>query len=423
MLGAVLVSCAQPAGAHDIPNARVDRAIQVTIEPGRLRVDYEVSLGELTLTQELRGLIGNLPGADRADWFRAYGRVTGPLNAKGLLISVGDEPVLLQEDGFDLVVEEHPRFTFHFSAAIPASGALAVNDTNFGSSEGTSRLAVRGRGVILQGDDVPTEVENVPARAVWQLTDAEERRTRQARVAYRPFAGVVAQEPLASSRSTAQSSSASLASLFDRAMGLPVLVLCLAGFGLGAAHALQPGHGKTRVAASTLGERGGAWRGAGIAVVTTITHTGSVLAIAALLWWTRSPLHPELHVLLTRVSGFTIAAIGLWRLGRRISGLPEHEGHALTGIGSGVIGLGIAAGIVPCWDAVALIVVASAVGRLGLGVLIVGCFSLGMGAVLVAIGVVAARMRQSLQPGRWERGLGIASGLALTAMGVYLLSN
>jgi hypothetical protein len=32
-------------------------------------------------------------------------------------------------------------------------------------------------------------------------------------------------------------------------------------------------------------------------------------------------------------------------------------------------------------------------------------------------------MRRSVQPGPWERGLGLASGLALTAMGVYLLSN
>ncbi|MEJ7637455.1 MAG: ABC transporter permease, partial [Singulisphaera sp.] len=75
------------AAAHDIPNARVDRSIQVTLGRARLAIDYEVSLAELTLTQELRSLIGALPGADRRDWFGRYGEVTGPLNAKGLLVT------------------------------------------------------------------------------------------------------------------------------------------------------------------------------------------------------------------------------------------------------------------------------------------------------------------------------------------------
>ena len=47
-------SLAAAAHGHDIPNQRVDRSIQVTLTPGRLEIDYEVSLTELTLTQDLR---------------------------------------------------------------------------------------------------------------------------------------------------------------------------------------------------------------------------------------------------------------------------------------------------------------------------------------------------------------------------------
>src|SRR3954468_12537536 len=92
--------------AHDIPNARVDRSIQANLRPGRLAIDYEVSLSELTLTQDLRNLIGSLPGADRREWFDRYGRETGGLNAKGLLVSVDGEPLTLASRGFDLAVEE-----------------------------------------------------------------------------------------------------------------------------------------------------------------------------------------------------------------------------------------------------------------------------------------------------------------------------
>ena len=61
----------------------MDRSIQATVRPGRLIVDYEVGLSELTLTRDLRAIIGTLPGADRREWFEEYGRVCGPLNAKG----------------------------------------------------------------------------------------------------------------------------------------------------------------------------------------------------------------------------------------------------------------------------------------------------------------------------------------------------
>ena len=67
-----------PAQAHDIPNQRVDRSIQVSLSPGLIAVDYEVSLSELTLTQDLRRLIGSLPGADRQEWLARYGQVTVP---------------------------------------------------------------------------------------------------------------------------------------------------------------------------------------------------------------------------------------------------------------------------------------------------------------------------------------------------------
>ncbi len=198
-LRSVLLSCAavviavlagSPVRAHDIPNQRVDRSIQVTVSPGRLEVDYEVSLTELTLTQDLRSLVGPRPGAERSEWLALYGEVTGPLNAKGFLVSVDGAPVTLSAAGYRLAVEEHPRYTFHLAAGLPAAGRLALRDTNFASSEGTSRLAIRGRGgVVIEGDHGPADVEQVPIRPVWDLSDDEERRTKQVDVTYRRRAG------------------------------------------------------------------------------------------------------------------------------------------------------------------------------------------------------------------------------------------
>lgn len=418
--------------AHDIPNARVDRSTQVIVLPGRLQIDYEVSLAELTLTQELRSLIGTLPGAERSEWFAAYGRETGPLNAKGFLVSVDDAPITLAMTGFELQVEEHPRFLFHLSADLPPQGRLSINDTNFASSEGTSRLAIRGVGMSLVGDDLPGDVTQIPVRPVWQLTDSEERRTRMVEVRYASPAVPVASaapSPSQVSPATPERTATGLSRLLDRSTGISLTALCLLAIGLGAAHALQPGHGKTLVSAVALGDRGGSGRAALLAFVTTVTHTGSVLLIAAGLWSTESLRFAEVHLVVARTAGFVIGAVGCWRLGRHLAGFTEHEidAHdAPTMPRRGVVGLGVAGGLVPCWDAVALIVMAEALGRLGLGILLVVAFSLGMGIVLVLVGWLAGRLRHVLVGGavnrKWEHRLGLASGLALSAMGVYLLS-
>ena len=103
---------------------RVDRSIQVTLEPGRLEIDYEVSLSELTLSRDLRMLVGVLPGADRHDWFDSYGREVGPLNGRGLLLAIDGVPLEAHFRGFDLDVAEHPRYRFHYQAETPPEGRL-----------------------------------------------------------------------------------------------------------------------------------------------------------------------------------------------------------------------------------------------------------------------------------------------------------
>jgi nickel/cobalt exporter len=426
------------ARAHDIPNARVDRSIQATVRPGRLGVDYEVSLSELTLAQDLRSLIGGVPGSDREALFDRYGRETGPLNARGMLVAVDDNPIELRCRGFALAVEEHPRYTFHFEAELPARGRLALQDTNFIASEGTSRLALRGLGgVTIRGDDGPPDVQQVPSRPSWQLTDAEERRTKQIAVDYEvaatrvapPAAGAAPPPPSPAVSPVPQRParpSGRLPELLDRAAGLSLGGLWLIALGLGAAHAIQPGHGKTLVAAAVVGERGGWLKGVLLALITTLAHVGGVLAVAALLVATRSARYEVIDRGLVRVAGFVVAAIGLWRLGRHLAGYGEHDegGPAALG-GRGIVGLGVAGGLVPCWDAVILIVVAEMLGRLALGLVLLSAFSLGMAAVLVAVGLMAARLRGLVtrrdRDQVWEHRLGILGALFLTGIGISLL--
>jgi nickel/cobalt transporter (NicO) family protein len=422
-----------PANAHDIPNAQVDRSIQATVSPGKLSISYEIDLSELTLIQDLRALTGPLPGADRREWFDQYGRVGGPLNAKGLLVTIDGRPLVLHSGDFEMSVENHVRYTFHFETDLPPRGRLAIRDTNYASGEGSSRLALRGvGGVVVRGDELPGDVTLIPLRPVWQLTDAEERRTRQLQVDIEPSGRETDATPARPSIGAGEPSRSSipaerLSRLLDRssASGLGLWLIALT---LGAAHAIQPGHGKSLVAAVSLGERGDWRRGIVLALTITLAHMGGVLAVATALWATRSSRYPDINLGLARVSGFVIAAIGIWRLGRHLGGHGEHDDDPQinpTDIGNrDLIGLGLAGGLVPCWDAVILILLAEAVGRLALGLALLAAFSLGMACVLVAVGVMAARLQGFIQSrdseGVWVRRLGLLSAIAITAIGLYL---
>jgi ABC-type nickel/cobalt efflux system permease component RcnA len=288
---------------------------------------------------------------------------------------------------------------------------------------------------------MPADVEAIPIRPVWQLTDEEERRTKKVEVRFKSSGLPVARGPVRPAEVVAPAADlppppassppsigagGQLSQLLDRgaAGSMPLLMLIAAG--LGAIHAVQPGHGKTLVSAVALGPGARWYHPALLALLTTLAHTGSVLLIALFLWFTGATRVAGLHRGLTQAAGFAIAAGGFWRLGRFLGGWGEHpgeEGHPTSEPSlPGIIGLGIAGGLVPCWDAVGLVVLSAALGRLETGVLLVIAFGLGMAAVLVGVGLAAGRLKAAVIPGAragaWESRLGLVSGTMLTAIGL-----
>lgn len=414
----------QTVAAHDIPNARVDRSVQVILRAGRIDVEYEVSLGELTLTQDLQSLIGTLRDGDRTDWFRRYGVETSPLNARGLLIEVDGHSIDLMTNGFDLVVEEHPRFTFHFTAVIPGRGSLRLIDSNYAESQGSSRLAVRSEGdVAIDGYQGPADVHSIPIPILWKRTPVEERSGHRLDLDYRSGSGSVA-EPERARAPEARTSFWKLDTLFDRADHVSWAALGFAAYFLGLLHAIQPGHGKTLVAAALLGPEGGRWRGVTVGLAASAGHMISVSILAMLLWMIGPVDYPAWNALVVHTSGFALAIIGAFRLGRVLGSSRASEAGANQpeDVRTGLLALGFAAGIVPCWDAITLLVVSAALGRLALGVSLIAAFSLGMATVLAVVGLLSSRLivRNDASV-MWSRGLSIVGGGLLFILGVTFM--
>ena len=94
-----------------------------------------------------------------------------------------------------------------------------------------------------------------------------------------------------------------------------VLVALLTAAGLGAAHALTPGHGKTLMAAYLVGTRGTPLHAAGLGLSVTVSHTLGILALAAMIVGAEGVLSPDVVVRAAPVvAAIGIVVVGGWML-------------------------------------------------------------------------------------------------------------
>jgi nickel/cobalt exporter len=198
---------------------------------------------------------------------------------------------------------------------------------------------------------------------------------------------------------------------------------------LGALHALEPGHGKTIVAAYLVGSRGTARHAVLLGLVVTATHTAGVYLLGAVtLYASRYIVPDQLYPWLGAISGLSIAGLGVFIFLRHMTGesgehshsAGEKHGHSFLSMvrpasrpaaitarpaNSGTDSifskpserplslrqlcmLGITGGIVPCPAALVVLLSAFSLHRIGFGLYLITAFSAGLAMVLVTIGLV-----------------------------------
>ncbi len=109
-----------------------------------------------------------------------------------------------------------------------------------------------------------------------------------------------------------------------------LLTAALVAIALGALHALEPGHGKTVVAAYLVGSRGTARHALMLAATVTASHTAGVYVLGALTLYASRWIIPErIYPWLGGVSGMIVAGLGIALFSKRLSGLLSHQddGH------------------------------------------------------------------------------------------------
>jgi ABC-type nickel/cobalt efflux system permease component RcnA len=224
--------------------------------------------------------------------------------------------------------------------------------------------------------------------------------------------------------------------------------------GLGALHALEPGHGKTIVAAYLVGSRGTARHAALLGIIVTLSHTASVFALGAVtLYASRYILPEKLYPWLGVLSGLTIAGLGSYILLQRWTGQAmdhshvsgEMHGHWFSSkkLATAALAaepnpipaktvsllqlctLGFTGGIIPCPAALVVLLSAFSLHRVGFGFFLITAFSIGLASVLIGFGllmVYARRFMSRLQVDgpltrRW---LPVASAAFMTILGAVI---
>jgi ABC-type nickel/cobalt efflux system permease component RcnA len=113
--------------------------------------------------------------------------------------------------------------------------------------------------------------------------------------------------------------------LHDSAGPLPLLVALVVAAGLGALHALEPGHGKTVVGSYLVGSRGTAKHAVLLGLTVTVTHTLGVYALGLVTLVAAQYILPErLYPILGTLSGVLVVIIGLSLVWARVRAFTAH---------------------------------------------------------------------------------------------------
>ena len=226
------------------------------------------------------------------------------------------------------------------------------------------------------------------------------------------------------------------------------LIGIVVAFGLGAMHAMSPGHGKTIVAAYLVGSRGTFKHAIFLGAMVTFTHTASVFLLGFVtLFLSKYVLPEKLFPVLGAISGLSIVWVGTMLFFRRLrarghrhhhhdhthSHVHDHgDGHTHSHVPEGeitmgsLIALGASGGLVPCPSALVVLLSAISLGRTGLGMLLLVGFSTGLAVVLMAMGVLVLCVGDLLPASRKVTGsrafqlLPVASAALIACVGLLM---
>jgi nickel/cobalt exporter len=506
LLGLVGAALPATALAHPLGNFTINHYAGLTIGRDTIRLDVVIDMAEIPTFQERLRLDTDGDGSVSDEEAATAAPTECATEGRALRLAVGGRPVDVGTAGSAAVsfpaglgglstMRIECGFDVPLGSELSGATTITFSDTSFTDRIGWREVIATGDGVEIQADGLPKtspskRLTSYPADLISQPLDMRSVTivaTPDAAPAATPAPAIVA-SPLATQPDVVAVGAVpggvggELPAIFQ-AVDLTPVVLALSvltALGLGAGHAVTPGHGKTLMAAYLVGTRGTPLHAVGLGLAVTISHTLGILVLAALVVGAQGLLPPDVVVRgAPVVAAVTIVAIGGWmligelrrRLAARSRGggphehehvhghehghehRPEHErGHGrdhahaddsthshggtthshLPASGStiswrGLIALGLAGGLIPSTSALFILLGSIVAGRPAFGFVLVVVFGLGMALVMSAVGLamVFARTRLDRFPsgsgaGRLAHHATLVAAVVVLAFGVYL---
>ncbi|MGD1073602.1 MAG: sulfite exporter TauE/SafE family protein [Bryobacteraceae bacterium] len=440
-----LIAGTSGAFAHPMGNFSINHYSKITVDHRSVEILYLIDMAEIPTFQETRQFEitprANDPSASR------YFASQEQLLKEGLSLENDGQSVRLDTisrqiafaDGAGGLPTMKLRFVFRGKLDRRAEAhKLSWVDNNFPGRAGWKEIVVRGDGVTILDSSAPATdrsqeltdyssdalnsppqqlsatvaFRTSPAAPVRATSTALHRTTLPSE----PPAEVVAATTIAPqivrvhAQNTPRNRFTELISTQGKLSFWVLLSAALIAAALGALHALEPGHGKTMVAAYLVGARGTARHAVLLGIVVTAAHTAGVYLLGALTLYASRYIVPEqLYPWLSVISGLSVAGLGVFIFLRHWTGetgehshaLGERHSHWLSSLFKNVPAkpaeralslrelcmLGITGGIVPCPAALVVLLSAFSLHRIGFGLFLITAFSLGLAAVLVIVGL------------------------------------
>lgn len=427
-----LFGTAGAASAHPLGNFTVNHYHGITISPDRVVLRAVVDTAEIPTLQE------------RPSEVDGYAPRECAALAAAVAVEVDGRAVatVVRSSAVEFPVGEAGLATTRLTCVVEAAASgetVVVRDGYRADRVGWREMTAVGDGVALVDPPVPAVSVSGELRVYPEdlLADPLDVRAVTLRVRLGD-GGPAAGTPLAGggpsplSRATAAFTSVVGSRDLTPWVGLLAVLLSLV---LGASHAALPGHGKTVIAAYLAGREGTPRDAVVVGATVTLTHTAGVLVLGLVVSVAGAFAGEAVLRWLGVVSGVLVAGIGATLLRsalarRRTTRAPVQathghghahshshsdshghghgHGHGGFGLGrghghggfrfgrGGLVGMGVAGGLVPSPSALVVLLGAAALGRTWFGVVLVLGYGLGMAATLTAVGLLLVKLRDRL---------------------------
>lgn len=468
-LSLALGSAAAPA--HPLGMASINRYAGVRVRADRLEIDYLLDFAELPAWREIETLDGDHDErVTPAERDRYLAQVVAQVLASAT-VTVDGAPVALALAGQSLDAPPGQsglstlRVALALHAPLPAvrgrvNTTVRIRDGLHARRGGWRELgALPSDTATLRSSSLPPSAVRAGPGLAYPVDPADPTALRAALPRQdeatfvferHPPTGAAASPdgrpwaPEAESDPSGRRLAALLRSV-DRSWAFVLFALALS-FGLGAGHALSPGHGKTLVAAWMVGDRGRPRDAVALGFTMAATHTLSVFLLGVFALPLEATLGSDkLLRTLELIAGTLVVGLALaqfpgrwrrWRAGPAATPAPSTSPPPDTAPATAapappttrsVLAMGVSGGIVPCPGALVVLLTAVALHRVGFGLALLVAFSLGLASVLTAIGLGVAyahrRVARDLRAPRALLFAPVLSSALVLSLGALLVAR